>query len=638
VFTGEAAALNNLGWAYDALGQREQARTLFEQALAEWKARGDRAGEAATLNNLGRVQAALGDVPAGLATLERALELRRSVGDAAPEALTLFHLARILRDSGRFEESLVRVESALGMIETLRRSITSPELRAAFLASVLDYYELAIDVLMSLEAQHPGAGHAAQALHVAERARARSLLESLAESRADIRPDADPSLLARLAELQDALDARSEAQTALTRRAHTPEAAAAAAKAVTEVSAEIRDVQRRIFAADSRYAALVEPNPLDLPALQKALSDRETTLVEVTLGSRRSFAWIIKADALVTVTLPARAEIETSAEAFHRALGANQAAVADTAAQQLSRLLMAPIAAHLTTPRLVFVADGALQMIPLAALPQPAEPKRRLIDAYEIVMAPSLSTIAWLRAHAPGTAARRTLAVIADPVFDRDDPRVTRVTRTAPIAPLRSATLAPAAFGRLIGSRREAQGVLNLVARSDRFEALDFDASRATVTSGAVSSARFVHFATHATVDGDRPDLSGLVLSLVDRHGNPVNGFLRLPDIYNLRLSADLVVLSACQTALGKPIRGEGMIGLVRGFMHAGAPRVVASLWQVDDRVTADLVQRLYRHMLGPSRLSAAAALRAAQRELAATTQYQSPYYWAGFVLQGEWQ
>jgi CHAT domain-containing protein/Tfp pilus assembly protein PilF len=639
VFTGEAAALNNLGWAYDALGRREEARTYFERALAEWKVRGDRAGEAATLNNLGRVQAALGDVPGGLETLERALELRRSVGDAAPEALTLFHIARILRDAGRFDESLARVESALGLIETLRRSLTSPELRAAFLASVLDYYELTIDVLMSLDAQHPGGSHAAQALHVAERARARSLLESLAESRADIRPQADQALLARLADLQDALDTRSEAQTALTRRAHTPEAAAVAAKAVGEVSAEIRDVQRRIFAADSRYAALVEPDPLDLPALQKALSDRETTLVEVTLGARRSFAWIIKAGELVTVALPARGEIEAAAEAFHRAIGANQAVAADTAAQQLSRLLMAPIAAHLTTPRIVIVADGSLQMIPFAALPQPDAPKQRLIDRYEIVMAPSLSTLAWLRAHAPGaTAARRTLAVIADPVFDRDDPRVTRAAQTATVVPVRSATLAPAAFGRLIGSRREAQGLLALVPRSDRFEALDFDASRATVTSGALSSARFVHFATHATVDGDRPDLSGLVLSLVDRRGNPVNGFLRLPDIYNLRLSADLVVLSACQTALGKPIRGEGMIGLVRGFMYAGAPRVVASLWQVDDRVTADLVQRLYRHMLGPSRLPAAAALRKAQRELAATTQYQSPYYWAGFVLQGDWR
>ena len=167
--------------------------------------------------------------------------------------------------------------------------------------------------------------------------------------------------------------------------------------------------------------------------------------------------------------------------------------------------------------------------------------------------------------------------------------------------------------------------------------ATDFQASRALATSGELGSYRLVHFATHGFLNSEHPDLSGLVLSLVDRDGRAQDGFLRLGDIYNLRLAADVVVLSACQSALGKAVRGEGLVGLTRGFMYAGAPRVVASLWQVDDESTAELMRRFYQAML-ERKLAPAAALRAAQLELRATKRWASPYYWAAFILQGEWR
>jgi CHAT domain-containing protein len=138
-------------------------------------------------------------------------------------------------------------------------------------------------------------------------------------------------------------------------------------------------------------------------------------------------------------------------------------------------------------------------------------------------------------------------------------------------------------------------------------------------------------------INSVHPELSGLVLSLVDPQGRPQEGFLRLHDIYNLKLGADLVVLSACQTALGKDIRGEGLIGLTRGFMYAGAPRVVASLWEVDDRATAELMKRLYEGMLVRG-LTPAAALRDAQLALRRDRRWSDPFYWGAFVLQGEWK
>lgn len=193
-------------------------------------------------------------------------------------------------------------------------------------------------------------------------------------------------------------------------------------------------------------------------------------------------------------------------------------------------------------------------------------------------------------------------------------------------------------FGRLLNTRREATAVLALVPKRERMQALDFEASRTTALRPELGEYRIVHFATHGLLNNIHPELSGIVLSLVDKEGRHHDGFLRLQDIYNLKLPAELVVLSACQTGLGKEIKGEGLIGLARGFMYAGAPRIVASLWKVDDRATGELMKRFYQGLLGPKALSAAGAIRQAQLSIWKEKQWRAPYYWAAFVLQGEWR
>ena len=170
-------------------------------------------------------------------------------------------------------------------------------------------------------------------------------------------------------------------------------------------------------------------------------------------------------------------------------------------------------------------------------------------------------------------------------------------------------------ISRLLYSGREAAAIMAVAPPGQTMMATGFDANRARATSGELSEYRIVHFATHGVLNGQHPGLSAVILSLVDRQGRAQNGFLRLTDIYNLKLPADLVVLSACNTALGKDVRGEGLVGIVRGFMYAGAARVVASLWKVDDKATAELMKRFYQHMLQKN-LPAAAALRAAQVEM----------------------
>src|SRR5262249_7678436 len=190
---------------------------------------------------------------------------------------------------------------------------------------------------------------------------------------------------------------------------------------------------------------------------------------------------------------------------------------------------------------------------------------------------------------------------------------------------------------RLLYTRNEAYAILAAIPPGQGMAALDFSASRSLATNISLGQYRIVHFATHGILDNKHPELSGLVLSLVNRQGKAQNGFLKLQDIYNLKLPVDLVVLSGCETGLGENVGGEGLIGLTRGFMYAGASRVVASLWSVSDMATADLMSHFYRAMERQG-MRPAAALRAAQIEMWQQKQWRSPYYWAAFQIQGEWQ
>jgi CHAT domain-containing protein len=312
---------------------------------------------------------------------------------------------------------------------------------------------------------------------------------------------------------------------------------------------------------------------------------------------------------------------------------------------RLSRMVLGPAAAALTARRLLIVADGALHYVPFAALPDPDGSGQPLLARHEIVTAPSAAVVALLRRETAGRPpASKTMAVIADPVFDRQDQRLGgRAPVTAPppgdatlASALRSAGLA-GGLPRLPFTRREAGAILSLVPPRQSKAALDFDASRATVTDGSLAGYRFVHFATHGFLNGAQPELSGIVLSLVDPSGADTRGFLTPTDVFNLRLDADMVVLSGCRTALGQELRGEGLVGLSRGFMYAGARRVVASLWQVDDAATAELMKRFYRGIL-KERLAPGAALRAAQLDLMRRPRFRHPFYWAAFQLQGEWR
>jgi CHAT domain-containing protein len=318
-------------------------------------------------------------------------------------------------------------------------------------------------------------------------------------------------------------------------------------------------------------------------------------------------------------------------------------------------VLLGPAFPKLQGKRLLISADGILHFVPFAMLPIPADGASEtaqgppLVTTNEIVYLPSVSTVALVRGEWDQPRSwPKVAAILADPVFEADDPRIALTSRLTPAKKskpsvaagdltraVRNVGLTKAGIPRLLDARREAKAIADVLPEARL--ALDFDASRVTATSSDIEQYRIVHFATHAILDNDHPELSGIILSLFDADGRPQDGFLRLHDIYNLNMPADLVVLSACSTALGKAVTGEGMVGLVRGFMYAGSRRVLASLWNVDDEATSELMRRFYSHLFQED-LSPSAALRAAQRDMRTDKRWSHPRYWAAFVVQGEWR
>ncbi|MEG4208787.1 tetratricopeptide repeat protein [Microcoleus sp. S13_B4] len=653
--SGEAITLSNIGEVYSELGEKQKALEYYSQSLPLTRAVGDRGGEATTLNNIGKVYSELGEKQKALEYLSQSLPLTRAVGDRGGEAGILYNIAYVKRDLGNLTEALTNIESCLKIIENLRTKVASPELRTSYFATVQDYYQFYIDLLMQLHKTQPKSGYDTKAFEASERSRARSLLELLQEANADIRQGVSPELLQKERSLQQQLDALEKRRIEVLNRPNsTPEQKAELEQQRQTLIAQYQDIQTQIRTTSPRYATLTQPQPLTLTQIQQQILDDQTILLQYSLGKDRSYLWAVTKTSITSYELPKAAEIETTAKKFRDAVTAptsrnspTQIAIANDA---ISQIILQPVAAQLGQKRLLIVGDGVLNYLPFAALSLPGKSGENgnppLIVDHEIVLLPSASTLGILRQnYSDRQPPTRTLAILADPVFSGNDERVKNSSSATTQQAVESANPGlsrsrgdnNAQFNRLKFTRQEAQIIQALVPANSRTESLDFEASRATATSSNLSQYKIIHFATHGLVNSTHPELSGVILSLVDEKGNPSNGFLRLTDIFNLKLAANLVVLSACQTGMGQIVQGEGMVGLTRGFMYAGAQRVVVSLWSVDDEGTATLMSSFYQGMLQKG-LTPAAALRAAQLEMLKQEKWKFPYYWAAFNLQGEWR
>jgi len=568
---GTAHTLKHLGAAHFYLGQPQPALRYYRQSLALCRAAGLRQMEAGVLDDLGAVYALLGEPERALEFYEQALALARAVAHRGGEASALAGIAHVERERGNLRAARERIEAALAVIGALRGRIASQDLRASYFAARRDYHEFHIDLLMRLDEREPAAGHDAAALEASEQARARSLLDLLSAAKVET----------------------------------TPEAA---------------------------------PEPLQRAAIQSLLDPR-AALLEYVLGRDRSFLFVVTRESLRSYRLPPKREIEPLVKELRAALvspSRREFGRYVSAARRLYDLLIAPAADVLRgQQRLLIAPDGALYHLPFEALiGDGASGARRgyrdpryLLNRWAISYTPSASVLAGLRArparHADSSSGKIFLA-FADPDYEADSAG----------APMRTADLTGRGkLRRLVESSRE----VGEIARLYRAEEVAIFTRQSAVeeqvkNNEAVGRARRLHFAAHARMDEQRPEASGLLLAR--SAGSPEDGVLQIAEVFKLKLQAELVVLSACETGLGRTLSGEGVIGLTRAFMSAGARSVAVSLWQVADASTAELMVGFYRHLEREG--DKAESLRRAKLEMIEAGRYAHPYFWASFVLSGE--
>ena len=594
------------------------------------------------------------------------------------------------------ESALSNYRESLGTIETLRQgSLRADEARSTFLATIKDVFDeaCAANAEMALSSGSPAAplsgkalDYAGEAFRINEQSRARSLLDLLNETNATITEGVSADLLKRK---QENLDRQQDIADLLTGVNISNEELK---KKPSELDAELEklqleyeEIENQIRTASPRYASLTSNQPLSLTDVQQKVLDDQTILLEYALQSDSSYLWAVSKGGTSLYKLPGRGAVEKLATDLRsqlipsklqrrivgidvlepdRGVGIAAAAPEDAAAfvaaaNGLYKVVIEPAAASLADKRLMVVADGALNYIPFEVLLKTSDSGDfsslgYLVKTNEIVYSPSASVVGAIKQQRTKSAGRAML-IVADPVFNSNDARARKAAPSSTDAEVRGlgiqsaladVTGEPAAattkmeglpLARLAGTRIEADQISKL-AKTSGGQAdlwLDLDANEDNLSARDISKYRIIHVATHGLLNAERPQFTGVVLSLVGNKNS--DGFLRTDEVFNLRLGGPLVMLSACETGLGKEKRGEGVMGLTRAFMYAGAPTVGVSLWSVADRSTAELMTDFYRRLLSSNGGSSSGALREAQLAMISGKKYSAPFYWAPFVLIGDW-
>jgi CHAT domain-containing protein len=609
---------------------------------------------------MGQLYQRQGKVEAARKYYETALGTFRALSDHINESATLYALGSLELAQNNLNLAEDYLRQAIEVTENMRRVSTTRDLTAAFSAAVHERYESYIECLMRKHEAQPTEGFAVRAFETSELARARSLAELLRATQTNLAPGIDRQLAEQEKSLRQALYAQENNKVALLGREYQREELVALEAELERLETRYRQVTETIRARYPSYERMSRPTAWDLTQIQeKIVADDQTLLLEYSLGADQSYVWAVTRNSIMSYDLPAQALINEAARKVYRLLstppGMDGADELTPAVQELGQMILSPVAAQLNKRRVIIVADGALNYIPFQVLSAPPTNHEPLADSCEVINTPSASILGELRQEAAQRQlATKVLAAFGNPVFasnyahykDTDGgeqlaamqaPETQRLRHALRDIELNGDSFDPSVIKPLFYARRELANLLDVAGVGETFVAADFAATREQLLNTDLTQYAILHFATHGLLDPRRPENSGLVLSTVNRDGQAQDGFVGLQDIYELRAPVDLVVLSACQTALGKNVRGEGLMGLTRGFMYAGAASVVASLWKVDDEATAELMKQFYTNMLQKG-MTPAAALRAAQNTIRQKPEWSSPYYWAAFTLQGEYR
>lgn len=641
-----AATINNLGKTLVLKGDFQKGIEFLQQSLELRQKLDDRWGVANSLLNLGKAQTDFGYKTEGFKNILEANKRAAELGDRQMEAQTFYLLAVAESERQNFDKAIENVRKGLELIEKIRGELVGSQTRYAYFSTVQDFYELYTDLLVTNFQKTKDKTFALKALEMSERSRSRSLIELLQEAKVDFKQGINADLLEKLRESQDELNEKYIARQRVLSGKPKAEEVAEINNQIINLNANIQDLQTRIKRENPKYSDLTEGKTISAAQIQKLL-DNDTVLLEYKLGEKRSFLWTVTKSSVEIFTLPSRQIIEEKARNFYNLINENNISrqtELQKLSKELSEILFSPFNSNISGKRLAIVSDGFLQYTPFQALRNPVSPDKFLADNYEIVILPSASVLAQLRENnVRKNVHSKTIAIFADPVFDLKDARVSNRSNSENLKQMAELKQVMRDFNfgenlpRLLFSRQEARNISNILGENQSDVSIDFDASVKNLENSDLSEYKILHFATHGFLNTSRPEFSGLVFSLYDKNGQKQDGFLSLNDIYNLEVSSDLVVLSACQTALGKEVRGEGLIGLSRGFLFAGSKSIVASLWKVDDSATAEFMKLFYRNLL-EKKLPATSALQQAKLEMKKIPRYKSPFYWSAFTLLGDWK
>lgn len=659
-----AIAQHNLAWL--ALGEKsyEEAWLGFEEAMRLFAEIGDRSGQASATLHLGYIELLSSPEPAAATKALAAFQQARQLADSAEKSALRTEieagLALAFERLGRLEEGISHNSVALELLEEQRTKPPTPLLQAEVLADHYRIFETQIRLLMQAADRADRAEKVQlwrQALTVSETARSRSLLDGLARQRVDLRHGVDPQLQHSLQESEQTLNRLEERRHALSQEIAWSDGAKTE-RWIQELLATESHLRRARVDHSQAQALLALHNPLmqhdtadsrrQIDALRRNLP-ASTVMLVYFLGKEHSVLWKVTAEDLSAFRLPPAGQIDRLVQQLRRDLPQLHGTVRPwptPAASKLSESLLGPVAQEIGRRRLWIVADGSLHYLPLEVLPDPAaeESPQPLGTIHEIAYLPSLGVMQQLRRRCAASGAPSSIAVLADPIYS-DDPR-------APVGvPAGAAARGPIeahgkpageslrlGLGRLRFSEHEAQAIATAAGSIPTRIATGAEASRALVLSGEMAAYPILHFATHGFADVDSALGSSLALSMFDAQGRILEpSLLPVRDIYNLDLPAQLVVLSACSTGLGRKIRGEGLVGLPHGFFSAGAAQVVVSSWVIDDAATADLMTSFYDAMLRDGLPPAAALLVARQKAWhQKDSTHASPQHWGAFRLLGD--
>ena len=658
-----AEIYNYLGSVDKKLNSPESALNYFQKAVQIWQELKTQRLESVSLNFVADIAANTNQLQTAEQSSEKALEIARIVGDRKTESDALYNLARVRRSQNELRTALSLIEDSLKITESLRSALNNQENRTAYFSAVREKYDLYIGLLIELENQPGNEKHGAQAYAVSEKARARNLLDLLAESSTDVSTGINPELKAREQYVQAKISSL-QMQLIRAKSAEKPDTQLIARleKEINRTDDERVQLESEIRRTNPRYAALKYPTTLDLAQTQKMLDDK-TVLFEYQTGATASVLFVVGKNDFQVVRLPNEQKLRESIDVLRRSISQpSRAGLANylVAGRELYQTLLAPAENALKMKsKIIISADGAINYLPFEVLLTEKtnagfDKLPYLVRNYEISYTPSASVLATLDGAKNVSAAKPQKSFLAFAAPDYG----AKSTNQGQLASQNTRSV--------FGENRtwDLTALPNAAIEADRIAKL-FPAGQSTIFSGAeateeqvktnefLSQYRYLHFAVHGLIDEEQPQFSSLVLTLpktvtensatdpnskskIQNPKSEEDGLLQTPEIFNLRLQADLVTLSACETGLGKEMRGEGIVGLTRAFFYAGTQSVLVSLWKVNDASTADLMTQFYEQLRKNNGKNKAAALRQAQLQMISQNRYAHPYYWAPFILQGK--